>query len=111
MLEDGIYEVNIERGKEFWSKGNVIRKFVNGKYIHYNDEKGRLHNEDGPAVITGVSKSYFIHGELLTKRQWKKRIQSEGIEEESFMKVLMEFLKALTEFLNRSNKEAEKDET
>ena len=52
-----------------------IRKEVNdfGEIKYYN-EKGELHREDGPAVITiSGSKKWYLNGKEYTQDEYNKR--------------------------------------
>jgi hypothetical protein len=58
----------------------LVTYFDGDKY--YYDENDKCHNDDGPAIITNLSKCYFFHG----KRHRLDGPAVEGIGSESHIK-------------------------
>jgi hypothetical protein len=44
-------------------------------YLVYKDEKGKLHNETGPAISSPLSKFWYLNGNQLTEKEFEERVK------------------------------------
>ena len=63
--------------QEWWLNGKLHREdgpaIVDGDFQEWY-LNGKLHREDGPAVVNGDDQEWYINGKLLTKAEFNSRI-------------------------------------